>query len=143
MNLQELLDERDIRHGLAGFARIADGRTWDRVGDVFADDLTFDYGTGEQQGIEALRALLQRFLDPCGPSQHLIGSILVSLHGDCAVSRAYVQARHQGKGDKADRFFDTNGEYVDHWERRPEGWRVIRREAVWAMHMGDASVLAP
>jgi len=128
---------------LARFARIADGRTWNSVGEVFADDLTFNYGTREQEGIEALRTLLRQFLDPCGPSQHLIGSTIVSVEGDRAVSRAYVQARHQGRGAKADRFFDTNGEYVDQWERRPEGWRIVRREAIWAMHMGDPGVLAP
>lgn len=143
MSLQELLDERDIVRGLGRFARIADTRQWDAVGTVFADDVTFDYGPGEQSGIDALRALLRRFLDPCGPSQHLIGSIMVELRGDEATSRAYVQARHQGAVAKADRFFDTNGEYVDRWQRRPEGWRIVRRDVNWPMHMGDPAVLAP
>lgn len=143
MSLQDLIDERDILRSLARFARIADGRKWDALGDVFPDDVTFDYGFGEREGIEALRAVFQQFLDPCGPSQHMIGSALVSIEGDRAVSRAYVQARHQGKDEKSDRFFDTNGEYVDQWERRLEGWRIVRREAIWATHKGDPSVLAP
>ncbi|MBY6262051.1 nuclear transport factor 2 family protein [Azospirillum sp. 412522] len=143
MTVQDLLDERAIAHQLNRFARIADGRDWGAVGDVFANDLTFDYGLGEQAGIDAMRALLQRFLDPCGPSQHLLGSIVIEVRGDEASSRAYVQARHQGAGDKAARFFDTNGEYVDRWKRMPEGWRIIRRDVTWAMHMGDPTVLAP
>lgn len=143
MTLQHLLDERHIHGGLARFARIADGRHWDQLTDVFASDITFNYGTGELAGIDALRALLRQFLDPCGPSQHLIGSIDVSVAGDEATSRAYVQARHQGKGDKADRYFDTNGEYVDRWTRGTDGWRIVRRDATWATHMGDPSVLAP
>jgi hypothetical protein len=35
---------------------------------------------------------MTQFLDICGPTQHLIGSILVDVNGDEAPSRAYVQA---------------------------------------------------
>lgn len=135
-------DRMAITEQLGRFARIVDSRDWAAVGDVFADDVTFDYGDGgDQSGIAAMRAQFQRYLDICGPSQHLIGSVMIALDGDRAVSRAYVQARHQGRGAKADRFLDTNGEYVDRWERRPAGWRIVRRDATWAMHMGDFSVL--
>ena len=143
MTLQDLLDERAIIDRLNRFARIADGREWDAVEDVFASDLTFNYGLGEQSGVDAMRALLRRFLDPCGPSQHLLGSIVVEVRRDEASSRAYVQARHQGAGGKADRFFDTNGEYSDQWKRLPVGWRIVRRDVTWAMHMGDPTVLEP
>src|ERR1700744_1972307 len=36
MDLQTLLDERAIMHGLGRFARILDGREWDAVHEVFA-----------------------------------------------------------------------------------------------------------
>lgn len=136
-------DRASIANQLGRFARILDSRDWDAVGEVFADDVAFNYGDGrEQAGIAALRLQFQTFLDVCGPSQHLIGSIMTEVDGDNAVSRAYVQARHQGKGAKADRFLDTNGEYVDSWIRGAGVWRIVRREASWAMHMGDFSVLA-
>ncbi len=136
-------DRLAIANQLGRFARILDGRDWDAVGEVFADDVAFNYGDGaEQAGIAAMRAQFSRFLDGCGPSQHLIGSIMIDLDGDAATSRAYVQARHQGLGNRSDRFLDTNGEYVDHWQRRAEGWRIIRRDARWAMHVGDPAVLA-
>lgn len=136
-------DRAAIVEQLGRFARIVDSRDWASVGEVFAEDVTFDYGDGgDQSGIAAMRAQFQRYLDRCGASQHLIGSVMIALDGDRAVSRAYVQARHQGRGVKADRFLDTNGEYVDRWERRPAGWRIVRRDATWAMHMGDFSVLA-
>ncbi len=142
MDLQTLWDEREITHLLGRFARILDGRDWGAVGDVFAEDVTFNYGDGqEQSGIAAMKANFQRFLDVCGPSQHLLGSIVVTATGDTAVSRAYVQARHQGAGAKAHLFVDSNGEYVDTWERRPQSWRIVRRDAVWHMIKGDMSVL--
>jgi 3-phenylpropionate/cinnamic acid dioxygenase small subunit len=143
MDLQTLLDERDITRGLSRFARILDSKNWDELPTVFAADLSFDYGAGgEQQGIEALRANMTRFLDICGGTQHLIGSILVDVSGDQAVSRAYVQARHQAVGSTGGAVFDTNGEYIDRWERRPEGWRIIRRDALWSAMTGDPAVIA-
>lgn len=142
MNLQTLIDERDIVRGLGIFARTLDSRDWGRVPEVFADDITFNYGDGrEQAGMDALMDNFRRFLDPCGPSQHLLGSIMVDVDGDSAVSRSYVQARHQGAAAKAHLFLDTNGEYIDHWQRRPEGWRIVRRDARWSIHQGDFSVL--
>lgn len=141
--LQELLDERAIRDGLARFARAIDRRDWPALGHAFAADLSFDYGSGEtQHGIAALEAQMRRFLDGCGPTQHLIGSIIVELDGDCAVSRTYVQARHQRVGDPAGAVFDSSGEYVDRWERRAEGWRIVRRDALWQVHSGDPAILA-
>ncbi len=142
MDLQTLLDEREITRLLGRFARILDGREWSAVSDVFAADIGFNYGDGrEQQGIDALTAQFQQFLDPCGPSQHLLGSIVITVIDDTAVSRSYVQARHQGAGGKAHLFYDSNGEYIDRWERRPEGWRIARRDARWLMQKGDPSVL--
>jgi ketosteroid isomerase-like protein len=135
-------DRLALSNQLGRFARILDTRDWAKVGEVFADAVTFNYGDDREQfGIAAMRAQFSQFLDVCGPSQHLIGSVIIELDGDTATTRAYVQARHQGGGVKADRFLDTNGEYVDRWVREPRGWRIVRRDATWAMHMGDFSVL--
>jgi len=141
--LKALRDERDIVRGLSRFARVLDGKQWDALGDVFAEDLTFDYGEGERSGMAALTEQMRRFLDRCGGTQHLIGSILVDVDGDQAVSRAYVQARHQHRDDVGGTVYDSNGEYVDKWERRGEGWRIVRRDALWAAQSGDADILYP
>lgn len=141
--LQSLLDEREITRGLSRFARILDSKSWDQLSDVFAEDLSFDYGSGgEQQGMNALRENMTRFLDCCGGTQHLIGSILIDVDGDKAISRAYVQARHQSAGDTGGQVFDSNGEYIDRWERRPGGWRIVRRDAKWASLTGDPAVIS-
>ena len=29
---------------------------------------------------------------------------------------------------------------LDRWERRPQGWRIVRRDAVWHMRMGGPAV---
>jgi hypothetical protein len=135
--------ERAIRDGLARFARLLDNKRWAELGDVFAEDLAFDYGMGESSGMAALTENMRRFLDGCGPSQHLIGSITVDVAPDAAsaISRAYVQARHQRPDDNGGPIFDTNGEYVDRWERRPEGWRIVRRDALWQTNSGEAAII--
>lgn len=142
IDLQALIDEREIVRNLSLFAHILDGKRWDRLGEVFAEDLDFDYGTGgDQHGMAALTANMRRFLDRCGGTQHLIGSILVDVEGDTAVSRCYVQARHQRADDRAGAIFDSNGEYVDRWARRTQGWRIVRRDALWATQSGDPAII--
>ncbi|WP_353227300.1 nuclear transport factor 2 family protein [Novosphingobium sp.] len=140
--LPELQAERAVREGLAQFARVIDAKDWGAFGTVFADDLTFDYGLGERAGMAALVDNMRRFLDHCGPTQHLIGSVTVTVEGNGATSRAYVQARHQRVADPAGVVFDSNGEYIDRWELRTEGWRIVRRDALWQVHTGDPAILS-
>ncbi len=138
-------NEREaIRNQLARFARILDSRAWDSVGEVFADEVRFHYGDGrEQGGIEAMREQFRAFLDGCGPSQHLLGSIAIEPDGEGYLSRTYVQARHQGRRERADRIFDTHGDYVDRWRRIDGAWKIVRRDVAWSMHIGDPTVLGP
>ena len=140
--LRELQDERDIQRGLCRFARILDAKEFSALGDVFAHDLTYNYGEGEQSGIESLEALVRRRLSICGNTQHLLGSIQIEVSGDRAFSRAYVQARHEHIGAFNGPILDTNGEYCDQWERRPEGWRIVRRDAHWLIFHGEPAIVA-
>src|SRR5438105_6266573 len=91
--------------------------------------------------MDALTHQMRRCLDVCGGTQHLIGSILVYIDGDGAISRSYVQARHQRANDPVGPIFDSTGEYIDRWERRSGGWRIVRRDAIWLLHSGDPAVL--
>jgi ketosteroid isomerase-like protein len=141
--LQQLLDERAIGVQLATLARILDTRAWSRVPEVVAEDVRFDYTNSgaDVAGRDALLANFRRFLDVCGPSQHLLGSLIVEVDGDRAVSRSYVQARHRAKDPADPRLFDSNGEYVDRWERRDGRWLMVHRHAIWASQSGDPSVI--
>lgn len=144
MDIDRLLAESAITQKLGEFARVLDEKRWNDLNTIFADDLSFDYGTGsDQHGLDALTANMRHFLDGCGPTQHLIGSIIITATdpGHAAVSRAYVQARHQRANNPLGPIIDTNGEYVDQWQRRADGWRIIRRDAIWSSHHGDMSIL--
>jgi len=135
-------DEQAITRQLGNFARIVDSKSWSRLEEVFAPEVSFYYGIGEDMhGIEPLRTLFRRFLDQCGGTQHLLGSVIIEVDGDQAISRAYVQARHQRRDDPGGPVLDTNGEYIDRWRRQPNGWRIIRRDATWSVFSGDMSLL--
>lgn len=139
--LQALFDERDITQVLVRFAHAVDNKDYAALAEVYTPDVTFNYGDGEQSGFDAIVNLTRHHLDLCGDTQHLLGSISVIVDGDRAESASYVQARHQGLGDKASLFFDSNGQYRDSWERRDTGWRIVRREATWSAHVGEPSVI--
>lgn len=141
--VQRLGDRADVLNRLGRVARVLDDKQWSAVGEYFADDVQFDYGdgVGTQRGIEALRETFTRHLDRCGATQHLLGSIIVTVDGDTAVTEAYVQARHEGAGDLGGEVFDTNGEYVDSWVRSDDGWMIVRRDVHWLTISGNPAVI--
>lgn len=137
----QLSAETKILNTLGLFARVVDRKDWLRIKEVFVEDVRFNYGDGcERQGLEALAETFSTFLNRCGPTQHLLGSIQFEWDGENAITRAYVQARHQGK-ENPSLYFDSNGEYVDRWENRDGNWRIVRRDVQWLTFSGDPSVL--
>lgn len=140
--MQSLIDERDISRQLSKFVRILDKRTWDDLSDMFAEDVRFDYAEGvEHQGLGVMRDRIVGFLQNCGPTQHLLGSAIIEVTGDTAVSRVYVQARHQGLGERQHLHFDANGKYIDEWERKETGWKIVRRVAINMISKGDPNAM--
>ncbi|MFC9362416.1 nuclear transport factor 2 family protein [Rhodococcus sp. NPDC057014] len=140
-DLQTLLDEREITQTLSRMTRILDKRDWDSLDTVFAEDLTFDYGRGERAGIKEMRAEVSGFLTNCGPTMHLIGSGLIDVDGDTASSEVYVLARHQGAEGRSHLYFDAAGPWIDRWQRRANGWRIVRRDISVNVMQGDPAAL--
>lgn len=141
--LRNLRAQSEVTSQLGRAARLLDGKRWSELADVFDEDVAFDYGDGNgvQHGLGALRDTFTRHLDSCGATQHLLGSAIVTVDGDTATTEAYVQARHAGLGDLATEIFDTNGEYVDTWALRADGWRITRREVRWLTVSGNPAVI--
>ena len=140
-DVQALLDEREIAQTLSRLTRILDKRDWDSLDTVFADDVTFDYGRGERVGIKEMREEVGGFLANCGPTLHLLGSSLIEVDGDTAWSEVYVLARHQGAGERGHLYFDGTGPWIDKWERRANGWRIVRRDIALNVAQGDPAAL--
>ncbi|WP_435405143.1 nuclear transport factor 2 family protein [Mycolicibacterium houstonense] len=88
VDLRVLRDEPDIDRALNLFARAMDDRDWAAMAEILTDDVEGDFGTGRLTGSTAIIDMIRGFLDSCGPTQHLIGNILVDVVDDTATSRA-------------------------------------------------------
>ncbi|WP_116365845.1 nuclear transport factor 2 family protein [Parahaliea mediterranea] len=141
MTLETLLAERAIYRALVHFARAMDERDWDALTALTTDDISADLGAGSLDGRAALVANMRAFLDDCGPTQHLLGNVLIEVEGERASSRAYVSDMHLGQGERAHLTFSTLGDYHDQWRRQDDVWRMCHRRKLNRAHLGDIRVL--
>jgi hypothetical protein len=143
MTLDHLLAERAITRTLTLIARAMDDRDWAALDDLVVPDVTANLGTGELRGLVAIVTSIRSFLDDCGPTQHLLGNVLVDVDGDTATSRAYVSDMHIGAGDRSELTFRTLGDYHDSWVRRGDRWLLARRVKHNRAHIGSFAALGP
>jgi len=141
MNLEELLAEREIYRALVGVARAMDRRDWAELDALTSEDIATDVGVGQQSSRADFVATMRSFLDDCGPTQHLLGNVLIEISGDTAKSQAYVSDMHVGAGNKAHLSFRTLGDYHDEWQNIEGTWRMTRRTKHNHAHLGSFEVL--
>lgn len=141
--LQRLCDERDIQRELILFARAMDDRDWTAMTDILADDAEGDFGTGRLHGSAAIIELIRGFLDSCGPTQHLLGNVVIDVDGDTAFSQAYIRDVHLHSDAEPTTRFYTLGDYKDTWQRRADGtWRLTERIKANRAHVGSLDVFS-
>jgi hypothetical protein len=114
-------DEREIYRNIIRITRPMDERAWTSIETLLVPDATGDFGNGQLTSGQEFIALLRQFLDECGPTQHLIGNVLIDVDGDTATSRAYVANMHLGTGHLNGQYFRTLGDYHDTWSRTASG----------------------
>jgi ketosteroid isomerase-like protein len=126
--LQVMCDERNIERALTVLARAMDDRDWAAMAHVMADNAQGDLGTGRLEGSAAIIRLIRSFLDNCGPTQHLLGNIIINVVDDTATSRTYIHDVHLNSTADSSRRFYTLGDYHDTWKRHSDGtWRLTER----------------
>ncbi len=140
MSLDLLLAERAIARALTRIARAMDARDWDGLAAELTEDATAELGTGPLTGPAAIIGLIRSYLDACGPTQHLLGNLLVEVDGDRASSRCYVSDMHLGQGAMAGETFATLGDYHDTWRRIDGHWRLAHRTKHNRGHVGSLAV---
>ena len=84
------------------------------------------------QGTSAVSDLLVMMTSRYEGTMHALTNTLVTLDGDRAHSRTYLQAYHwlpvpNGNGKPRPADFVTTGVYIDDLQRTAEGWRIARR----------------
>ncbi|MCX2982338.1 nuclear transport factor 2 family protein [Halieaceae bacterium IMCC14734] len=141
MDIDTLLAEHEITRQLIRFARAMDTRDWSALDTITVDNIEADLGAGELSGREAMVINMRSFLDACGPTQHLLGNIIVEVDGDTATSEAYVSDMHVGVGERAGESFSTLGDYHDHWRRLDGRWLMTQRRKLNRAVLGNIDVL--
>lgn len=145
--LDRLLMEREMHLVLCRYARACDERDWAAMHEVFTPDCVADYvskfGAWHCPDRDAIVSMVRQNLGGCGPTQHLLGNLLVENVQGTWRSRMNVRAAHRGVGELKDLRYDAMGEYIDEWALTPAGWRIARRRMEMALEMGDRRVLRP
>jgi hypothetical protein len=98
----------------------------ERYASCFTEDVVVSgFGDTPCEGrgpwLEYVTAALSRF----GRTQHLIGNQVITLDGDTAHMRSYVQATHELAADP-DTLVILWACYDSHLVRTPEGWRISK-----------------
>ena len=129
------------------YSECLDTRTWERLDEVFTQDVEMDFEAWAKAGLDPVRDTIRSYLDGCGPSQHLLGNYRIDLNigGDQnrANSKCYCRVMHFGKGEHEGKTYETWIEYADELIRTESGWRSRKRVARASMHQGDPSLLGP
>jgi 3-phenylpropionate/cinnamic acid dioxygenase small subunit len=139
--LETVLTERALHQVLVRYAQLCDTRDWSAISEVFDDDARADYGGWPLADRAAILRMLQRNLGGCGPTQHLLGNLLVDHQGEVLCSRISVRAAHRGAGSLAEQTYECMGEYHDRWVHTARGWRIAHRSMVIALEFGSRGVL--
>ncbi|WEK42056.1 MAG: nuclear transport factor 2 family protein [Candidatus Sphingomonas colombiensis] len=134
-------DARAIEAGMALYADSIDSRDWAALDGVFDEAVETGTSAAAVRGRTAFVAVIRRYLDPCGPTQHLLGQTrIVELDGDTASSVTAFRAFHCDQPD-ASRVFEVLGRYHVRWRRTSSGWRAMHWRYAMIAQTGDPSVL--
>lgn len=124
--MSETEDRREITDVLIRYATGIDTRNWPLFRTVFTDDCRLDYGEiGSWAGVDAVTEFMAAVHAAAGHTLHRITNPVVTVDGDTARARAYVDALVMAPDNASG--VSAAGFYDDEFVRTPQGWRLHRR----------------
>jgi ketosteroid isomerase-like protein len=125
-----------VRHALA-----QDARDWTALRDCFMPDAVYVHPGGELAGAEPIVDRTRSALTPLDASQHLLGTILVTLAEFGASAVTYFQAQHVRRGLAGGDLYVIAGTYRDRFLRGDDGrWRIAHRTQEYTWRDGNPEV---
>jgi hypothetical protein len=137
--VQQLLDRNEVEDVLARYAVAIQERDPERAASCFTSDATINYGSGDIQGLSAIRDYFDRSLsqlragEPLGVleqtllSMPVIGSVHIAvLDGTIEVRHACL-AIHAGRANERDRILINGTTNDDRFVPTSDGWKIQRR----------------
>jgi ketosteroid isomerase-like protein len=126
------------------YAWALDSKDFAMLDDVFTADATADLRSAVPlEGRDALKARIARALEPMDKTQHLVANHRITVDGDTATCRCYLQAQHTRYGHPGGENFILAGWYEDTLVRTPDGWRISFRRLVTTWQEGNIAVAKP
>jgi len=119
-------DRQDISDLLVRYATAIDRREWPLLGTVFTDECDVEYGViGTWQTADAVIEFMEQAHALAGYTLHRLSNIAITLDGDRAVARTYINGLIMAGDNKSG--VNANGFYDDEIVRTADGWRIARR----------------
>jgi ketosteroid isomerase-like protein len=139
--MQQLLDRQAIGDLLVRYVHALDRRDWSTVAGCFASDAVFLHPGGRVEGPEGIVTRARAALGPLDASQHLLGSVLVSVDGDTAEATSYFHAQHVRAGAPGGDLYVIAGSYRDRLRRGGAGWEIVERVQEYSWRSGNPDVI--
>jgi 3-phenylpropionate/cinnamic acid dioxygenase small subunit len=133
-DLTTLLDKQEITEICYRYAMSIDSRDWTGLSNCFALDAVAHYeGLPDCHDYQAIEDTCRGALTPLTASQHLIGNVVATVHGDTADCVCYFQAQHVKQGTEGGDNLIIAGRYRDEFVRTGSGWRIAVRnlDVMW------------
>ena len=140
-NDERRLSDRDDIHDLLVLVALAqDARDWDRLAACFESDAVYQHPGGELHGANAIVDRARTALTPLDASQHLLGTILVTLAEE-ATAITYFQAQHVRRGTPGGDLYTIAGTYRDRLVCSDGRWRIAHRTQEYTWRDGNPDVI--
>lgn len=129
-----------------GVAIYADLRQWDRLRELYADEVAIDYtslvgGAPAQIKADDLIAGWKVGLGRYQATQHLLGNHRVSVNGEQAQALVYVQATHWLPQPDGESTWTVHGYYDYTLEQIESYWRITRHVFTATIVYGSRALL--
>ena len=138
--MSELEDRLAVGDIIIRYADSIDQCDYDRYCTCFTDDVVVSGFTPEViTGLSAYRPWVTAARNRYGRTQHLIGNIQVTVNGDTAQLRSYVQATHE-LPDDPEHLIVLWAAYNDTLVRTAGGWKISHHELERLINVKKVSI---
>ena len=134
-----------ISEVLATVAHSQDANDWDRLAACFWPDAVYRHPGGVIEGCHDIVERSKAALGQLDASQHLVGSLTITVHPDgrSASASAYFQAQHvrAAAAPGGGSLLIIAGTYTDRLEQRDGEWRIAERVQAYSWREGNSGVI--
>ena len=139
-DVRHLRDRADIHDLIVRLAHAQDDRDWHALGDCYLPGAVYVHPGGSLTGVDAIIDRTRIALTPLDASQHLLGSILVTVEDDQASAVTYFQAQHVRHDTSGGDLYVIAGTYRDRLVRSAHRWQIAHRTQDYTWRDGNPEV---